>query len=62
VLTPELIALGDEREMGRAVAEARKVLDLSPRDKAEVVRTEDGTYSVELSTGTVKFNLKINAS
>ena len=60
-LTPELVAEGDERAFMRAVAEARKTLGLSPKDKIEIVRG-DGPYEAELSTGIEKFALKTNAS
>ncbi len=61
-LTPELVQEGDEREILRAVAEARKSLGLSPKDKMQTVMSDDGAYAVELSTGTQKFNLVPDAS
>ena len=57
-LNPELIKEGDERALARAVAEARKSLNLSPKDKADIVLSDDGDYEAVLSTGTQKFSLK----
>jgi len=56
-LTPELIAEGTKREFDRAVAEARKTLGLSPKDKAHYERAADGAFVAELPDGPARFNL-----
>ncbi len=57
VLTPELIKEGTKREFDRAVAEARKTLGLSPKDKVKIELNGEGIFVVELPNGPERFNV-----
>ena len=61
-LTPELIEEGAKRALDRAIAEARKSLNLAPKDRAHHEFADEGQFSVDLPDGTKRFNLILDAA